>query len=166
MSTNIAKPFKISVIAAIGEKRELGFQNRLLWSLPEDLKRFKSLTTGHPVIMGLKTYHSIGRALPNRTNIVLSFEPQDIDGVSIAQNLDQAIALAKEAPGGEEIFIIGGGQVYAQAISKADKLYLTLVAAEAEADTFFPDYSIFDKKIAEEAREENGIKYKFVELER
>jgi dihydrofolate reductase len=166
MTTNIAKPSKISVIAAIGRNRELGFKNRLLWSLPNDLKHFKALTNGHPVVMGLNTYRSIGRPLPNRTNIVLSFEPQDLPGVTVVTNLAEAFSIASQAQGGEEIFVIGGGQIFSQAITKADRLYLTLVEAETEADTFFPDYSMFTKKVSEVPGEDDGIKYKFVVLER
>lgn len=152
----------ISIIAAIDKKRGLGKDNKLLWHLPSDLKRFKALTTGHSVIMGRKTFESIGKALPNRTNIVITsqkdFKPQD---TIITSSFEDALGKAGEG----EIFVIGGGQVYRQAIEKADKLYLTLVDGEFGADTFFPDYSGFTIVNSEEG-EENGIKYKYMELER
>lgn len=166
MPSHIAKAPKISLIASIGRNRELGLKNGLLWPIPDDLKRFKDLTTGHSMIMGLKTYRSIGRPLPGRTSIVLSKETLNIPGVLLARSLDEAIKLASRSPGSNEVFIIGGGQVFAQTISRADKLYLTLVDAEAEADVFFPDYSMFAKKVFEESREHNGLKYTWIDLER
>jgi dihydrofolate reductase len=166
VATYIAKNYKISVIAAIGKNRELGFKNRLVWSLPNDLKRFKTITSGHPVVMGLNTYHSISKPLPNRTNIVLSANAGDIPGVVMAKSIDEALEIGAQSPGGEEVFVIGGGQVFSQMISKADKLYLTLVDEEAEADVFFPDFSMFTKKVFEESHEEGGIKYTWVDLER
>lgn len=144
----------ISIIAVIGKNRELGKDNHLLWNLPGDLKRFSAITHGHPVIMGRKTYESIGRPLPDRTNIVISSHSE-------ISSLDAAIAKAKLAPGSEEIFIIGGGSVYAQAISIADRLYLTIVDAQADADTFFPDYSRFTKVIEESSHEDDGIRYTY-----
>lgn len=157
---------KISIIAAVGKKRELGKNNQLLWHLSGDLKHFKELTTGHAVIMGQKTYESIGRPLPNRLNIVLSKDPDfKPDGVGVCNNIDKAIHVARD--NNQDIFIIGGGSVYAQTINLADKLYLTKVNKEYDADTFFPDYSAFDKTISEsETMNENGIEYKFIELEK
>ena len=148
----------LSIIAVIGKNRELGKDNHLLWNLPGDLKRFKKITKGHPVIMGRKTFESIGRPLPDRTNIVISSHSE-------ISSLDAAIEKAQSAPGAEEIFIIGGGSVYAQAIGQADRLYLTVVDATAAADTFFPDYSRFTKVIEKFAHEENGIKYTYLTLE-
>jgi len=110
--------------------------------------------------MGRKTFESIGHPLPNRTNIVISSHSE-------ISSLDAALKRAKFAPGREEIFIIGGGSVYAQAINKADRLYLTIVDATAPgADTFFPDYSRFTKVISEESHEENGIRYTYRTLEK
>lgn len=157
----------VSIIAAIGAKnRELGKDNKLLWHIPEDLKRFKEITKGHPVIMGRKTFESIGKPLPNRTNIVISHKRRRLTKLVVAESLKEAIDKGKNALGAEEIFIIGGGQIYRQAIGIADKLYLTVVKGNFEADTFFPDYSMFTKIVFEKAGEFENLKYKFLELER
>jgi dihydrofolate reductase len=154
----------ISIIAAIDKNRALGYQNKLLVHLSEDLKHFKEITTGHVVIMGRKTYQAIGQALPNRINIVLSKDPKfTAENCEIFNDLDKALEFAK-AQETEEIFFIGGGQIYQQALPLADKLYLTIIDAEYQADTWFPDYSIFDKVIKEEMHETDNLKYKFVEL--
>lgn len=155
----------ISIIAAIGQNRELGKDNKLLWHLPEDLARFKKITTGHPVIIGRKTFESLGRPLPERLNIVITrdknYRPQ---GVITANSLEEALEAAQKKD--NNIFIIGGGQLYQQTINIADKLYLTVVEGQFEADTFFPDYSRFKRVVFEEAKEYKGLKYKFLELER
>jgi dihydrofolate reductase len=156
----------ISIIAVIGKNRELGKDNDLIWHLPSDLKRFGEITKGHPVIMGRKTFQSIGHPLPNRTNIVISRQ-EKIPGVMVVHSLEEAIKKAKSSPGSKEIFIIGGGSVYAQAINRADRLYLTIVdAASSAADTFFPDYSRFTKVVEESSHEENGIHYVYRTLEK
>lgn len=156
----------LSLIAILGKNRELGKDNKLIWNIPEDLARFRKITANHPVIMGRKTFESIGRPLPNRTNIVVTSDPYvRVGGVEVAGSLDEAIAFAKKSPGSEEIFIIGGGQVYAQAIDKADRLYLTVVDATAPADTFFPDYSRFTKIIAKESHESGGYRFDYIMLE-
>ena len=161
---------KISIIAAIGKNRELGKDNKLLWHIPDDLPRFKKLTFGHPIIMGRKTFESIGRPLPNRTNIVVTRDySYEVEGVIVVHSIEKAIEIAKgieNLPAGGEIFVIGGGQIYEQALPFADRLYLTIVDAQAEADTDFPDYSEFKKTISEEAKEENGLKFKYVILEK
>lgn len=155
----------ISIIAAIAEKnRAIGKDNKLLWHIPEDLKRFKKLTTRHAVIMGQKTYESIGRPLPNRTNIIISnnpdFNPPD---AIVARSIEESIAKAREVEK-EEIFICGGGSIYQQFIPLAGKLYLTIVEGEFEADTFFPDYAEFKKVVKEEKSSDGKYNYKFVEL--
>jgi dihydrofolate reductase len=157
---------KISIICALAENRAIGKNNRLLWHIPEDLKRFQKLTRGHVVIMGRKTFESIGRALPERVNIVISrdldFKPENC---LVASSFEDALEKARQVEK-DEIFIIGGGQVYNQAIGQTDKLYLTIVPGSYEADTFFPDYSVF-KKIT--YREEFACDDKicaFVELEK
>lgn len=159
---------KISLIAAIGKNRELGQGNKLIWHISSDLKRFKELTMGHPIVMGRKTYESIGRVLPGRTNIIITqnskFKTQNC---LIANSIEQAIDFAKKAPGSDEIFIIGGAQIFSQTIKFADKLYLTIVDAEDKnADVFFPDYSEFQKVIFQEKREENGLRFQCIDLER
>jgi dihydrofolate reductase len=158
----------ISIIAVIGKNRELGKNNDLIWNLHGDLKRFSAITSGHPVIMGRKTFQSVGRPLPNRTNFVITHDPLfKADGITTVLSLDDAIAKAKLAPGSQEIFIIGGGSVYQEAIDRADRLYLTVVDAVAPgADTFFPDYSRFTKVIEEIPQEENGIHYIYRTLEK
>lgn len=163
----MSKP-TISMIAGIGKNRELGEGDKLIWRIPEDLKRFKAITTGHPIIMGRKTFESIGRALPNRTNIVVTRDPNyNSEGVTICNAVEQAIEKAKGTLGGEEIFIIGGGQIYNLAIKFADKLYLTLFDSQnPNADTFFPEYKEFDKITFEEKGENEGLRYKFVNLEK
>lgn len=129
----------ISIIAAIGKNNELGKKNQLLWNLPADMKHFKETTSGHTVIMGQKTYESIGKALPNRRNIVLTREKDfKAEGVEISDSLEKTIASFQDSD--EEVFIIGGGQIYKQSLDYADKLYITHVdMADKDADTFFPE---------------------------
>jgi dihydrofolate reductase len=157
----------LSIIAVIGKNRELGCYNQLLWQLPKDMKRFRNTTSGHPVIMGRITFESIGKTLPKRTNIIISRNPKfEADNCLLAQSLDQAIALAEDynTPGNNEIFIIGGGSIYKQAIKKADKLYLTIVDDAPKADTFFPEYKNFAKILKEESGTDNGYNYQYFEL--
>lgn len=162
---------KICAVVAIGKNRELGKGGKLLWHIPDDLKRFKELTMGHPVIMGRKTFESIvgyiGGALPGRTNIVVTRdESWKYEGVLVFKTLEEAIEKAKELDN-QEIHIGGGAQLYEQALPMIDKLYLTLIDAEGEADIFFPPYEEqFTKKTFEEKHEWKGIKYTFVDLER
>lgn len=171
----IIKFMRISIIVAMDEKRGIGKAGQLPWHIAEDLKNFKKITTGHPVIMGRKTFESIDRVLPNRTNIIITkdkdFSPHKFYSsencdVLIANSLEEAIEKAQAKEGGNEVFVIGGGQVYEQAIAKADKLYLTQVDGDFNCDTFFPDYSKFSKETFIGAGEENGIRYKFLELEK
>ncbi len=164
----------ICAVVAIGKNRELGKDGKLLWHIPEDLKRFKALTRGHPIIMGRKTFESIvgyvGGPLPDRTNIVVTHRgPSSVkyEGVMVAGSLEEAVEKAKRSPGSDEIHIGGGAQLYAEALPQIDKLYLTLIDAEADADSFFPPYETqFTKKVFEEAHERNGLKYTWVDLER
>lgn len=162
---------RISIIAALAENRAIGKDNALLFGLPEDLKRFKTLTTGHPVIMGRKTWESLPerfRPLPSRTNIVLTRDPNfEAPGATVAPSLSEAISIAERAPGKDELFIIGGAQIYAEAISIAERLYLTLVAETPEGDAFFPAYEdFFSHLVSEEQGEDHGLAYRFVTLER
>lgn len=153
----------VSIIAAIGKNRVLGKGNELLWRIPDDLKRFKELTTGHAIIMGSKTYESIGKPLPNRTNIILTRNYNyDAPGAVIVNSMEEAL----EAAGEGEVFVIGGGQIYSLALPFTDKLYLTLIDDEKEGDAFFPDYSEFDKKTFIEHRMFEGIKYSWVNFEK
>lgn len=171
---------KISMIAAIGRGRELGKGNDLLWKIPDDLKRFREITKGHPCVMGRKTFESIvailKKPLPNRTNIVITRNAEHMSryhldmSVAAAGSMEEAIQLAKRKPGGEEVFIIGGGQIYELGLSYADKLYLTLIDANPPAggaDSFFPEYEkVFTRKVFEEGRAFEGLKYTWVDLER
>ena len=135
----------VSIICAMDEERGIGKDNKLLWHVPQDLKRFKELTLGHPVIMGRKTYESIGRPLPGRTNIIVTRDVSyQAAGCKIVHSIEEAIILAKTLDQ-DEIFIIGGAQIYAEAIGKADKLYLTIVKGKYNADAFFPEYQEFKK---------------------
>ncbi|OGG02645.1 hypothetical protein A2W14_01190 [Candidatus Gottesmanbacteria bacterium RBG_16_37_8] len=156
--------FKISVIAAIGSNRELGKNNKLLWNIPEEMEHFKTITMSHPVIMGRKTYESIGRPLPGRLNIVVTkdskFKPE---GVTVAHSIEEAISIG-ESKDTKEIFFIGGGDIYHQAIKLADKLYLTVVEGKFDADTYFPNYSDFKKVLYKREGSFNQYKYTFYEL--
>lgn len=162
----------VAAVVAIGKNRELGLGNKLLWHIPEDLKRFKKLTLGHPIIMGRKTFESIvgylGHPLPDRTNIVVTRDSNwSHHGALVAHSLDEAIELAKGQPGSEEIHIGGGAELYKEALPIINKLYLTIIDDSKEADAFFPQYeSEFTKKTFEEEHDSNGIKYRWVDLER
>lgn len=189
------------------EKRGIGKDNKLLWRIPEDLKRFKQITSGHPIIMGRKTYESIGRPLPNRTNIVVTRDKQyAISGTIVVYSLKEAIQAAqdviastfdklgvnsakqsqseksdvskvihlggvldmtpREIRGEREIFIIGGGQIFEQALPMVDRLYLTIVKGDFGADTFFPDYSEFKKIVSKQVNSSGGYEYTFLVLEK
>lgn len=157
---------RISVIAAISKNRVLGKDNQLLWKIPADMKRYVALTTGHPIIMGRKTFESIGRPLPRRTNIVITRDQNyEAPGCVVVSSLEAALAEAKKIES-REIFIIGGGQIYAESLRFADRLYLTVVDQEAQGDAFFPDYSEFSKVLNEQSGEHEGLHYKFLDLER
>ena len=156
----------ISIIAAIGKNLELGKDNKLLWYIPDDMKRFKMLTMGHPVIMGRTTYQSIGRPLPGRINIILTRDNSyKAPGCIVAYSLEEALTIARETDD-KEVFIIGGGKVYEQAMNIADKLYLTIVEGKFDADTYFPEYSRFEKILSEKKGEYNNYRYTFLELTR
>ncbi len=158
----------INIIAAIDSKKGLGKDNKLIWHISDDLKRFKSLTLNHPIIMGRKTFQSIGKALPQRTNIVITKNPEfRAEGVLVVNSLEDAVSKAKVSEGSEEIYIIGGGQVFKEALEKEliDRLYLTLIDGNFNADTFFPDYSKF-KRVSEENHTSDNYKFSFVTLEK
>jgi len=126
----------ITIIAAIGKNRELGKDNDLIWHLPNDLKRFKKITSGHDVIMGRKTFESLGKPLPNRTNIIITRNGNfKADGCTIVNSLEEALKACNDA----NPYILGGAEIYSQAIKIADVLDLTLVDAELKADVFFPE---------------------------
>lgn len=156
----------ISIICALAENRAIGKNNQLLWYISDDLKHFKKITEGHPVIMGKNTFESIGHPLPKRTNIIITRDPNyQAEGCRIVHSIDQAIKDASEIDK-NEIFFIGGGEIYSQAMPLADKLYLTLIKGNFSADTFFPDYSEYKniKKIGE--GKYKNYEYQFLELTR
>lgn len=158
----------ISAIAAIGARtRALGKDNDLIWNLPSDLTRFKKITSGHPIIMGRKTYESIGRPLPNRTNIIVTRNTDyEVAGCVIAHSLEEALKKAREVEQ-EETFLIGGGYIFKEGLPFIDRLYLTLVDDDSPADVFFPEYKdTFTKEISREDGEENGLHYTYLTLER
>jgi dihydrofolate reductase len=129
---------RLSLIAAMARNRVIGRDNKLPWRLPADLKRFRTLTTGHPIIMGRKTFDSLGRALPNRHNIVMTRDVNfRADDVTVVNGISAAIAAAGDV---SEMFVIGGAHVYEQLLPLADRLYLTLIDADVPGDAWFPDY--------------------------
>ena len=127
----------ITIVVAMAENRGIGFNNKMPWHLPDDLKHFKNITSGHPIIMGRKTFESIGKPLPHRTNIVISRRKDWFqEGILIVGTLKEAIKFAKKID--DDFCIIGGGSIYEQTINTAQRLEVTLVRAKPAADTFFP----------------------------
>ena len=157
----------ISIIAAVAKNRAIGFENKLIYWLPNDLKRFKALTTGHTIIMGRNTFLSLPKgALPNRRNIVLSRSQRDFPGCDTYASLVEALA---HCASDEDVYIIGGASVYKQAMPLADRLCLTEIDdTPAQADTYFPDYSDWHEvsREAHEADERHAYRYAFVDYER
>jgi dihydrofolate reductase len=172
------KESMISIIVAMDEKRGIGKNNNLLFRIPEDFKRMTEITNGHPIVMGRGTWESLPenrRPLPGRYNVVITRNQKytinglkEGDNFAVVKSLGDALRQAQDKQGSDEIFIFGGGQIYAQAMEKkiVDKLYLTIAEGEYGADTFFPDYSDFKKVVLEETGESEGYKYKFLELEK
>ena len=155
----------IKIIVAMSNNRVIGNNNKLIWKLSSDLKRFKELTTGQSVVMGRKTYESIGRPLPNRRNIIITRNLEyEVEGCETVSSLEEALLLTNN-----DCFIIGGGEIYKQSLEVADKIYLTLVHKEFEGDTSFPELS---KEWATincedfEADEKNEYNYSFIEYDR
>jgi dihydrofolate reductase len=158
---------KLSIIVCIADNRGIGFENKLLFRIPNDLEHFKQKTLGHVLIMGQKTFQSIGKALPGRTTIIVSNDRDFKAGnVKILYSLEDAILEARNIES-DEIYICGGGSIYKQTINLADKLYLTLVSSSPQADVFFPEYPQFSKVVYESSvMEYNDLKYRFLELEK
>jgi len=158
---------KIHLISAIGQgNRVIGKDGKIPWQISADFKHFKALTTGHPIIMGRKTFESIGKPLPDRTNIILSRESTKIDGCMVCPSIEIALDEAKKSPGGEDIFVIGGGTVYKEFLPFTDILNLTIVHGNFDGDTFFPDYSEFTKETFKEEHLSESIPYTFINLEK
>lgn len=142
---------RLSIIVATDKKRGIGINNQLPWHLPEDLAHFKNTTSGHPIIMGRKTYDSIGRPLPKRRNIVVSRNSEwNQTGVETVNSIEQAFALLNE----EQAFVIGGAQIYQQAMQLAERLVVTEIQGEYDCDAFFPE---IDPKIWEETSRQSFI---------
>lgn len=132
---------KLIIVAALSRNRVIGKDGKIPWRIPEDLARFKRLTSGHTVLMGRKTYDSLERPLPNRLNIVIT--SKTINGIRTYPSLDFALQALKNE---QQVFVIGGGQLYTQTLKLADELHLTLIDRDVEGDTFFPPYEDFVKK--------------------
>ncbi len=159
---------RIALIAAMAENHVIGRNNQLPWRIPADLKHFKVLTMGKPIIMGRKTYESIGRPLPGRVNIVLTGDvTYRAEGCEVVHSIAQALQVAGAV---EEAMIVGGSDLYRQTIGDADRLYLTLVKAEVEGDAWFPEIDSRQwreiKREAHRADDSNQYDYAFVVLER
>lgn len=177
---------RISAIAIISKDRGLGFENHLLFHIPGELPRLKKITMGHPIIMGRKTYESIGHPLPGRLNILITRDAQyKVDGAVVVNSLEQAVRLAKEweeerikntedmqntkyeiLNTESEAFILGGGQIFTEALSITDRLYLTIVDHQVPADVFFPEYKEFTKVIEKEEKTDWDYPYTFLTLEK
>ena len=158
----------INLIVAVDSKNGIGKNNLLPWHLPADLKYFKSLTSGYPIIMGRKTYDSIGRVLPNRKNIIISRQADlEINGASIVGSLEESIELCKAE---EKVFIIGGAQIFQQALPLADVIYLTQIHHNFEADVFFPEIDSIEWQeedcVRNEPDEKNLYPYSFIKYRR
>lgn len=158
---------RVTFVVAVSRNGVIGRDNALPWHLPEDLRRFKHLTTGKPVIMGRKTFESIGRPLPNRLNIVISrgsaFRPP---GVEVVADLDAALARARDAGMGDEAIIAGGGQIYALALPVADRIHLTEVDLDIDGHTFFPRLDPTEWREVSCERHDGNPSFSFVTLDR
>jgi len=157
----------ISIIVAIGENHAIGKNNQLLWHMPADLKHFKDITSGRSIIMGRKTFDSVGKPLPKRRNIVVTRQDIIIPGCEVVKSIEDGLALCK---GEDEVFIGGGAEIYRQAMHLTDIIYLTIIHKIFDADTFFPeiDYKIWKETQREDylADEKNPYPYSFITLER
>ena len=157
---------KISVIVAMSKNCVIGINNSLPWHISDDLKRFKKLTTNHPIVMGRKTFDSIGKPLKERLNIVISKNKKlKIDGVTIVNSLDEAIRITKDSP---NIFIIGGEQIYRLAMPIATHLYLTEVDISIEGDAFFPEFNQKNWDVIQRQSGTTGdnLEFYFIDLEK
>ncbi len=147
----------VSIIVAIAQNGTIGDKNALLWHIKEDMRFFRTTTSGHAVIMGRKTFESLGsKPLPKRKNIVITRAERSFEGAYTAHSLEEAIAMAE---GDEEMFIIGGAQIYAEALSVADRMYITRVERDYEGDTSFPEIDYAKWQLVSEERHERGEEY-------
>ncbi|MFW0716623.1 dihydrofolate reductase [Pedobacter sp. N23S346] len=167
--TNEQKSPSLSIAVATGENREIGKNNQLLWHMPADLKFFKQTTSGHTIIMGRKTFDSVGRPLPNRRNIVISRDASlKIEGVEVVNSFEEALEITKKEE--KPVFIVGGAEIYRQALPKTDLLYLTTIHHQFDADTFFPEINRNEWDVvssdSHKADEKNKYDYTFEVLKR
>jgi len=157
---------KLSSIVAVANNRVIGIDNTLPWHLPEDLKRFRVLTMGHHIIMGRKTYDSLGRLLPGRTTVIVTRNPDyKVEGALVANSLEAAIALCKDD---DEAFLIGGAELYQHGLKLSSKLYITEIDLTVKGDAYFPEYSLNEwQETAREAHvSEQGLSFSYVTYER
>ena len=157
---------RVSIIVAMARNQVIGIDNTLPWHLPEDLKHFKALTMGHHMIMGRKTYESIGRPLPGRTTVIVSRDPDyRVAGCVTASSLDAALAACGDDP---EVFFVGGANLYAQALPYAQRLYLTEIQREVAGDAYFPEFdrSAWCETASDCHVSEAGLAYCFLTLDR
>lgn len=149
----------LSIIVAIAQNGTIGHNNALLWHIKEDMRFFRTTTSGHPVIMGRKTFESLGcKPLPKRTNIVISRSEREYEGALLAHSLEEAVRMAGDD---SEIFIIGGAQIYKEALSIADRLYITRVERDYEGDTSFPEVDMSQWRLVDEMRHERGEEFEY-----
>ncbi|MBS1522628.1 MAG: dihydrofolate reductase [Bacteroidetes bacterium] len=157
----------VTIVVAIAENYAIGKNNQLLWHMPADLKHFKQITSGHTVIMGRKTYDSVGKPLPNRRNIIITRQEITIPGCEVVKSVEEALELCA---GEEEVFIVGGAEIYKLAMNKTDRIYLTIIHHSFDADTFFPEIDYMEWKEASRedhpADEKHKYAYSFIKLER
>jgi dihydrofolate reductase len=155
----------IKLIVAISKNRVIGDSNKLIWNLPADLKRFKEITTGHPIVMGRKTFQSIGRPLPNRRNIIITRDNEfEAKGCEVVNSIEEALLLTNS-----DCFIIGGGEIYKQSLQLANQIYITEIDEEFKGDTTFPDLDsswYISKKEDFKKDEKNPHNYSFIIYER
>ena len=157
----------VTIVVAIAENYAIGKNNQLLWHMPADLKHFKRITSGHTVIMGRKTYDSVGKPLPNRRNIIITRQDITIPGCEVVKSVEEALKLCSNE---EEVFIVGGAEIYKLAMSKTDRIYLTIIHHSFDADSFFPEinYTAWKEVSREDhpADEKHKYAYSFITLER
>lgn len=147
----------VSIIVAIAQNGTIGDKNSLLWHIKEDMRFFRTTTSGHPVIMGRKTFESLGsKSLPKRTNIVITRADREFEGALTAHSLEEAIRMAGDDP---EIFIMGGAQIYREALNVADRMYITHVERDYEGDTSFPEIDFSQWRLVDVVRHERGEEY-------
>lgn len=163
---------RLSILVAMARNRVIGQDNRLPWRLPADLKHFKSLTTGHIIIMGRKTYESIGRPLPGRTNIVITRQKNfNAIGATIVHSVENALQACKQVSTlNQEHFIIGGAEIFQQTLKICQRMYITEIQRDFEGDTFFPEFDPNDWKETQRDKhysdQDNNIEYHFIVLDR